>query len=223
MLVNSNQPCPQFWTNVFIIFAFFYLFFYNFFCFFELSVLDYVLSYFAQWFLCKVTCGFGLGCVHVILYNPTLTRTKEEQQHNTKGGEDWRKRGFCFFLFYVLSCNGFGRGACGRCLFLFCNAKHIVCIFFVFCVFFVFFCFFVFVFFITFLFFLVFFLFFCDFFWFLFCQFWTGVLFWLPCCFCIKIKNWLDLSKFLIIMESQSSEQKHFASSSVLYDKKRIE
>ena len=106
MLVNSNQPCPQFWTNVFIIFAFFYLFFYSFFCFFELSVLDYVLSYFAQWFLCKVTCGFGLGCVHVILYNPTQTSIKEELQHNPKGGEDWKNKGFFLFfhiLFYIES------------------------------------------------------------------------------------------------------------------------
>lgn len=161
MLVNSNQPYPQLWTNVLIIFAFFYLFFYSFFCFFELSVLDYVLNYFAQWFLCKVTCGFGLGCVHVILYNTTQTSIKEELQHNTKGGEDWRKRGFWFFLFYVLLYNGFSRGACGRCLFLFCVAKRITYIFFVFCVFFVFFCFFVYVFFITFLLFLTF---FCDFF-----------------------------------------------------------
>lgn len=125
-----------------IIFAFFYLFFYSFFCFFELSVLDYVLSYFAQWFLCKVTCGFGLCCVHVILYNPTQTSIKEELQPNTKGGEDWRKRVFWFFLFYVLFCNGFSRGACGRCLFLFCVAKHYIhffCFLCVFC-FFLFFC-----------------------------------------------------------------------------------
>ena len=45
--------------------------------------------------------GFELGCVYVILYNnPTQTSMKEELQPNPKGGEDWRKRGFCFFLFY---------------------------------------------------------------------------------------------------------------------------
>lgn len=108
--------------------------------------------------------GFGLCCVHVILYNPTQTSIKEELQHNTKGGEDWRERGFWFFLFYVLFCNGFSRGACGRCLFLFCVAKRTICIFFVFCVFFVFFCFFVYVFFITFLLFLMFFCVFLTFF-----------------------------------------------------------
>ena len=96
------------------------------------------------------------GVVCMLYYTTQPKRAyqfnKEELQHNPKRGEDWRKRWFWFFLFYVLLYSG--RGACGRCLFLFCIAKRI---FFIFCMFFVFFCSVFFCFFLFFLFFLVFF------------------------------------------------------------------
>lgn len=110
-------------------------------------------------------------CACYTIQQPNPTSIKEELQHNTKGCNDCRKRGFWFFLFYVLYCNGFSRGACGRCLFLFCVAKRI---FFIFCMFFVLFCFVFFCFFLFFLFFLVFF----------------GVFLWLFLIFVLPVLDW---------------------------------
>lgn len=113
----------------------------------------------------------GVVCMlyYTTQYNTTQTSMKEELQHKRRRGLE--KTRFWFFLFYVLLYSMLSPGACGRCLFLFCDAKRI---FFIFCMFFVFFCSVFFCFFLFFLFFLVFFGVFWYFFWFLFYGFWTG-------------------------------------------------
>ena len=202
------------------------MFFYSFFCFFELSVLDYVLSYFAQWFLCKVTCGFGLGCVYVILYNPIQPNPNED-----KGGvttQPKRMRGLektKILIFFVLCVIIWWLWSWSlRALFVFVlRCKTIIYIFFVFCVFFVFFCFVFFCFFLFFLFFLVFF----GVFLILFLIFVLPVLDW--CFWCFLVVFWyffLILTWFISFFDYNGvtiKRAKTFASDCVPYDKRCIE
>lgn len=165
-----------------------------------------------------------LDCVVYVLYYTTQPKrayqfNKEELQPNTKGCEDWRRRGFWFFLFYVLLYDGLSRGA--RALFVFVLRCKTYFFYFLYVFCFVLFCFF--------LFFLCFFVFFGVFWWFFdtffdFC--FTGFELVFLMFFGAFLILFLILAWFIPFFDYNRitiRRAKTFCQWCVLYDKKRIE